>query len=89
MELFPQVASLGNKYIMVIHNVNSNSLWAEALTNNTSGKLILGCAWALEHMWKVSIVPKHQFLDNQASVAYKKATSDSDMTYELFPPEDH
>jgi hypothetical protein len=44
--LFPQVFSLGNKYIMVIHNVNSNSLWAEALKNNTSSKLILGCARA-------------------------------------------
>ncbi len=28
MGLFPQVSSLGNKYIMVIHNVDSNFLWA-------------------------------------------------------------
>jgi hypothetical protein len=27
--IFPQVSSLGNKYIMVIHDVDSNSLWAE------------------------------------------------------------
>jgi hypothetical protein len=31
MGLFLQVSSLGNKYILVIHNANSNSLWAEAL----------------------------------------------------------
>jgi hypothetical protein len=64
MGLFPQVSSLGNKYIMVIHDVDSNSLWAESLKNNTGGKLILGCAWALERMRKGSIVPKHQVPDN-------------------------
>jgi hypothetical protein len=45
---FPQVSSLSNKYIMVIHNVNSNSSWAEALKDNTGGVLILARAQALE-----------------------------------------
>ncbi len=74
---------------MVIHSVNSNSLWVEALKNNTSGELILGCERALEHMRRAGIVPKHQVLDNQALVAYKKAIVNSDMTYELVPPDDH
>ncbi len=74
---------------MVIHNINSNSLWEEALKDNTGGKLILACAQALEQMQKVGIVLKHQVLDNQASVAYKKAICDSDMTYEFVPPFDH
>jgi hypothetical protein len=85
---FPQVSSLGNKYIMVIHDVDSNSSWAEPLKDNTGSKLILARAQALEQMQKVDIVPK-QVLDNQASVAYKKAISDSDMTYELVPLNDH
>jgi hypothetical protein len=86
---FPQVSSLGNKYIMVIHDVNSNSSWAEALKDNTGSKLILARARALERMQKAGIVPKHQVLDNQASAANKKAIGDSDMTYELVPPDDH
>ncbi len=86
---FPQVSSLGNKYIMVIHNVDSNSLWAEALKDNTGNKLILAQAQALARMRKVGIVPKHQVLDNQASTAYKKAIDDSDMMYKLVPPDDH
>jgi hypothetical protein len=69
MGLSLQVSSLGNKYIMVIHNINSNCLWVEALKNNTGGKLILGRAWALEHMQMAAIVPKHQVLDNQALAA--------------------
>jgi hypothetical protein len=74
---------------MIIHNVNSNSSWAEALKDNTSGELIPARAQALEQMQKAGIVPKHQVLDNQASVAYKKAIGGSDMTYELAPPDDH
>ncbi len=66
MGCFPQVSSLGKKYIMVIHNVNSNSSWVEALKDNTGGKLILAQAQALEQMRKAGIVPKHQVLDNQA-----------------------
>ncbi len=50
MGCFPQVFSLGNKYIMVIHDVDSNSSWAEALKDNTGGKLILARAQALKQM---------------------------------------
>jgi hypothetical protein len=86
---FSQVSSLGNKYIMVIHNVDSNSSWVEALKDNTGGKLILARARALEQMRKAGIIPTHQVMDNQASAAYKKAIGDSDMTYELVPPDNH
>jgi hypothetical protein len=48
MGCFPQVSSLGNKYIMVIYNVDSNSLWVEALKNNTGNELILARSQALE-----------------------------------------
>jgi hypothetical protein len=85
----PQVSSPGNKYTMVIHNVDSNSSLAEALKDNTGGKLILARAQALEQMQKAGIVPKHQVLDNQASAAYKKAIGNSDMTCELVPLDDH
>ncbi len=45
---FPQVSSPGNKYIMVIHDVDSNSSWAEALKDNTGGELVLAQSRALE-----------------------------------------
>jgi hypothetical protein len=44
---------------MVIHNVNSNSLWVEALKDNTSSNLILlAQKQALEQMKKAGNVPK-------------------------------
>ena len=40
-------------------------------------------------MQKAGIVPKHQILDNQKSVAYEEAIRASGMTFELVPPNDH
>ncbi len=62
---------------------------SKALKANTGGELILACARVLEQMGKVGVIPKHQVLDNQASAAYKKAIGDSDMTYDLVPPDAH
>jgi hypothetical protein len=58
---FPQVFSLGNKFTMVIHNVDRNSLWAEALKDNTGGKPWSKCKrWALSQNTK-SWTTKHQW----------------------------
>ena len=86
---FPHISSLGNQYIMILHDVDSNSTWAEALKNNTEGELILARQRALTRMKRCGIVPKHQILDNQASTAYKTAIETSKMTYQLVPPNDH
>ena len=39
--MFPAVSSKGNKYVMVLHDVDSNLLWAEPMKNQTGGELIL------------------------------------------------
>jgi len=87
--LFPAVSSLGNKCVMILHHVDSNSSWAEAMRNQSGGKLILACARALARMRCRGLIPKHQILDNQASAEYKAAVEASGMTYELVPPEEH
>jgi hypothetical protein len=86
---FPYISSLGNQYIMILHNVDSNLLWAEAIQNNTEGELILAQQRALARMKRCGIVPTHQILDNQASAAYKTAIETSKMTYQLVPPDNH
>ena len=87
--LFPAVSSLGNKYVMILHHVDSNSSWAEAMRNQSGGELILARARALARMRRRGLIPKHQILDNQASAEYKAAIEASGMTYELVPPEEH
>ena len=48
--LFPAVLSLGNKYVMILYHVDSNSSWAEAMQNKSGGELILARARALAWM---------------------------------------
>ncbi len=74
---------------MILHDVDSNLLWAEAIKNNTKGELILAQQRALACMKQCGIVPTHQILDNQASTAYKTAIEISKMTYQLIPPNNH
>jgi hypothetical protein len=87
--LFQAVSSLGNKYIMILHHVDRNSSWAEAMRSQSGGKLILACACALARMRRRGLIPKHQILDNQASAEYKAAIEATGMTYELVSPEEH
>jgi hypothetical protein len=87
--LFPAVSSLGNKYVMILHHVDSNLSWLEAKQNQLGGKLILARARALARMQRRGLIPKHQILDNQASAEYKAAIEASDKTYELVPPKEH
>jgi hypothetical protein len=47
---FPFVSNLGNHYIMILHHVDSNSSWIEALNNNSKGKLILARRHALTQL---------------------------------------
>jgi hypothetical protein len=86
---FPHISSLGNQYIMILHNVDSNSSWVEAMKNNTKGKLILAQQRVLARMKRCGIVPTHQILNNQASAAYKTAIETSKMTYQVIPPNNH
>ncbi len=78
---FPAVLSEGNKYVMVLHDVNSNLLWAEPMKNQTGGELILARNQALTRMQRQGINPKHQILDNQAPESYKDAIRELGMTY--------
>jgi hypothetical protein len=54
---FPFVSSLGNRYIMILHHMDSNSSWSKALKNNSKGELILACCHALAQMAQCGIVP--------------------------------
>jgi hypothetical protein len=94
---FPYISSQGNRSIILLHHVNSNSFWVEPLKNQTEGLLIAAQTQALEWMQRQGIAPKHQILDNQCSARMKLAMESTTlldglvlkMTYKLVPPEDH
>jgi hypothetical protein len=96
---FPFISSRGNRSIMLLHHIDSNSFWVETLKIQTEGLLIAARMQALEQMQKQGIVPKHQILDNHCHCsAFMKLAVESTtlldglvskMTYKLVPLEDH
>ncbi len=62
---FPHVSSRVNRSIMLLHHVDSNSMWVEPLKNQKEPTLITARTRALEQKRRQGIVPKHQILDNQ------------------------
>ncbi len=47
---FPHVSSHGNRLIMLLHHVNSNSMWVEPLKNQKEPTLIVAQMRTLERM---------------------------------------
>ena len=86
---FPQSSSRGNNYQMIIHEIDGNSTWVEPMKNRTEGEMILARRRALARMKIQGIVPKHQVLDNEISVAYKAEIRATNMTFQRVPPDDH
>ena len=86
---FPTVSSRGNKYQMILTHMDSGSIWVEATKNKTEGEMKLARRRALLRMKACGIVPKHQVMDNECSDAYKQEISESGMTYQLVPPNNH
>ena len=82
---------------MLVHHVDSNSMWAQPLQNQLEGTLIVAQTTILKFMWQQGIVPMHQILNNQCSAQMKPAMdatvlsdgSTSKMTYKLVPPDEH
>ena len=96
---FPFVCSRNNKFIMLVHHVDSNSTWVKPLPNQleVEGTLITAQMKILKRMQRQGIVPLHQILNNQCSAWMKPAMdatvlldgSTSKMTYKLVPPDEH
>eukprot|EP00804_Cyclotella_cryptica_P020002 CCRYP_007863-RA/>CCRYP_007863-RA protein AED:0.32 eAED:0.31 QI:0/0/0/1/0/0/3/0/485 len=86
---FLHLSSQGNRYQMILYHVDSNSIWAEPTKNKTEVELILARNRALQSMKACGIHPTRQVLDNEISATYKSAITNSGMSYQLVPPNDH
>ena len=74
---------------MVVHDIDSNSTWVEPMKNRTEGEMILARRRKLARMKLQNIIPKHQVLDNKISDAYRTEICDTNMIFQLVPPENH
>ena len=86
---FPHVLSQGNRYMMVLAHIDSDSIWVDSMKNRTEWEMMLARRRALQQVHAVGITPKRKVLDNKTSMEYRQEIMATGMTYQLVPPDDH
>ncbi len=86
---FPVTSNSGNKYIMVLLEVDGNFIDAEPMKNKTAGSMIK----AYLALWKQltasgAVKPTTHLLDNEASEEFK-AEIRKNCSIQLIPPDNH
>eukprot|EP00804_Cyclotella_cryptica_P002334 CCRYP_004053-RC/>CCRYP_004053-RC protein AED:0.43 eAED:0.24 QI:0/-1/0/1/-1/0/1/0/513 len=87
---FPTRSQAGNKYLMVLVDIDSSGILVEPLKNRTDPELTRADEKLLLRLKLAGIVPKKHVLDNEVSAAMKDLiTTKYRMEYELVPPGCH
>ena len=86
---FPEQSKSGNRYIMILCEMDSNAILSEPMRDR-KGSEIIRAYKALIHRLKIAgISPKKHILDNECSNEYKEAIRDNKMEYEFVPKGQH
>ena len=89
MGRFTKKSSCGNQYIMVLIEIDSNTILVEAMKNQTAGKMIRAYQVLMNQLKSAGVTPKMHILDNECSAEFKERIKLNNMTYQLVPPHDH
>jgi len=82
---FPVRSRRGNRYIMIMFEMDGNSIMSEPMKDITSGAIISAYQKLIKRLRLAGITPKNHILDNECSEDFKQAIRDNGMTYELVP----
>jgi hypothetical protein len=86
---FPAMSSRGNKYIMVLVEIDGNYIDTEPMKNKTEGSMIKAYLALWERLTETGTVkPTTHIMDNKASTEYKKVIRQN-CTIQLVPPNNH
>ena len=86
---FPVQSRKGNKYIMVLCEVDNDIIITEPLRNRTAGEMVKAFKKLMKRLKRAGIKPKKHMLDNEASEEFKDAIVEHEMEYELVPKGQH
>ncbi len=86
---FPKKSSRGNQYIMVLVEVDSDTILVEPMKNRTAGKMVRAYQVLIDHLNSAGIFPKLHILDNKCSADMKEIIKSNKMDFQLVPPHDH
>jgi hypothetical protein len=86
---FPVVSSKGNKYIMILHEYDSNAILAQPIKSRTAPELLTAFQAMEQVLVARGLKPKLMKLDNEASKLLKTYLHQQDITFQLVPPYSH
>ena len=86
---FPHKSSLGNEYILVHYDYDSNTILAEPLKTCQSAEIKRGWQVMYKQLAKQGNVPLIYIMDDEASAELKAACDKYDLAYQLVPPRVH
>ncbi len=87
---FPIQSLCGNKYVMIMVEINSNAILVEPMKNRKDAKMVRAYKALLLQLKWAGIVPKKHILDNEVSENMKNHIRDTcKVDMELVPPGCH
>ena len=69
---FSHISSKGNRYQIILHEIDGKSTWIEPMKNMIKVEMILARRRALDRIKYQGIFPKQKVLDNDILAAYRK-----------------
>jgi hypothetical protein len=86
---FPVVSSKGNKYIMILHDYDSNAILAQPIKDQKAAELLKAFQVMEQELVARGLKSKLMKLDNEASKLLKTYLHQQDITFQLVPPYSH
>ena len=80
---------MGNNYIFILYDYDSNAILAHPIKSRKSEDLIIGYEACYKHLKNAGIQPIYQRLDNEKSDDFIDAIKAKDLKYQLVTPNDH
>jgi hypothetical protein len=80
------VSSKGNKYIMILHDYDSNAILVQPIKNRTAPELLKAFQVMEQELVARGLKPKLMKLDNEASKLLKTYLHQQYITFQLVPP---
>ena len=85
---FPITPFCGNKYIMILFELNSNNMLSELMRNITAGEMMRPYQKLIDRLREKGIQSKLHLLDNECSEKFKEVIKNNGIKYQLMPPHD-
>ena len=81
--------NIGNCYLFILYDYNSNATFTEPIKNCSNSKVVGAYTKIVNHLTEHGFKPQLQLLDNEAPTALKNKSLKNYIAYQLVPPYTH